>query len=381
MKTLFSRGLFLIAPLLMLCCAFPARAASLGVKDDAHFFSADAITQAEQLIQKINARHHRDVMIETVPDVPQDMQAQLQSQGKDEFFRQWSEKRATDEGVSGVYVLICKNPSHLQAAVGNKTAERLFTEADRDKLAKGMLDAFKQKHFDQGLVDGVKFVGRQMDAHVASRDNGAAAPTNSGTIPPPGPYSSSPPMPTNGPRGDMSWGFGSIACLIVAVILGIVLIRGVMGRSRGAYGQPGGYYPPGGGAYPPGAGYPPVGGYGGGYPAGGGGGFGRGFLGGLLGGALGGYATEKWSEHNQQGGGGYAPPASTGGGGADYNPGPDTSFSSSGGDFGGGGAGADFGGGGGGGGGDFGGGGGGGVDFGGGGGGDSGGGGGGGGDF
>lgn len=376
MKTFLARGMFLIAPLIMLCAALPASAASMGVKDEAHFFSADAVSQAEQLIQKINARHHRDVMIETVPEVPQDMQGQLQSQGKDEFFKQWSEKRAADEGVSGVYVLICKNPSHLQAAVGNKTAERLFTEADRDKLAKGMLDAFKQKHFDQGLVEGVKFVGRQMDAHVPSQGNGAAAPTNSGVVPPAEPYSSSPSAPNNFPsRGPTGWGFGSIACLIVAVILGIILIRGVMGRSRGAYGQPGGYYPPGGGAYPPGAGYPPGGGYG--YGGGGGGGFGRGFLGGLLGGALGGYATEKWSEHNQQGGGGYAPPASGGGGGADYNPGPDTSFSSSGGDFGGGGSGADFGGGGGGG--DFGGGGGGGGDFGG-GGGDSGG-GGGGGDF
>jgi uncharacterized membrane protein YgcG len=362
MKTSFSRASLWIAPLIFLCAAFPARAASLGVKDQAHYFSADAIGQAEQIIQQINARHHRDVLIETLPDVPQDMQAQLQSQGKIEFFKQWADQRAEQQGVAGVYVLVCRNPSHLQAAVGNKTAERLFTDADRDQLGRDMVAAFKEKHFDQGLVDGVKFIGRQMDAHVATRDNGAAVPTNSGTIPSTGgPYGSSPTVPTNFPRGDTGWGFGSIACLIVAVILGIVLIRGVMGRSRGAYGQPGGYYPPGGGgAYPPGAGYPPVGGYGGGgYPAGGGGsGFGRGFLGGLLGGALGGYATEKWSEHNQQGGG-YAPPASSGGGGggADYNPGPDTSFSSSGGDFGGGGAGADFGGGGGGGG-DFGGGGG-----------------------
>jgi len=380
MKTFFSRASFMIAPLIFLCAAFPAAAASLGVKDGAHFFTADAIGQAEQVIQQINARHHRDVLIETVPDVPQDMQGQLQSQGRAEFFKQWADKRAVDQGVSGVYMLICKNPSHLQAAVGNATAQRLFTSSDRDELGRQMVAAFKARQFDPGLVDGVRFIEQRMDSHVSSRNSGTAMQSGAAapSAPPVGPYSS-PPVQTNPPRGDMSWGFGSIACVIVAVILGIVLLRGVMGRSGGSYGQPGGYSPPGGGgAYPPGAGYPPAGGYGGGYAGGGGGGsgFGRGFLGGLLGGALGGYATEKWSEHNQPQGGGYAPPASTGGGGADYNPGPDTSFSSSGGDFGssdaggGGGGGADFGGGGGGG--DFGGGGG---------GGDAGGGGGGGGDF
>jgi hypothetical protein len=353
MKSIFPRRSFWIVSFILFCASLPARAASLGVHDEAHFFSSGAISQAEQVIRQINDRHHRDLLVETVPEVPQDLQAQEQSQGRDQFFKQWADKRASEQGVTGVYVLICKNPAHLQAAVGNATSERLFTPADRDGLGRQMLSAFKEKQYDQGLLNGVHFVAQQMDAHVASRASSVAQPSSSsGSAAPGAPYGS-PPVQTNPPRGDTGWGFGSIACVIVAVILGIVLIRGVMGRSRGSYGQPGGGYPPGGGAYPPGA-YPPAGGYGGGYPAAGGSGFGRGFLGGLLGGALGGYATEKWSERNQPQGGGYVPPAS-GGGGADYNPGPDTSFSSSGGDFGssdagGGGGGGDFGGGGGGGG-------------------------------
>lgn len=371
MKRLTPRGSLFMAPLILLLSAFPSLAASLGVRDDAHFFSPEAINQADQIIQQINARHHRDLLIETVPSVPQDMAAQEQSMGKDAFFRQWTDQRASQQGVNGVYVLICKNPSHLQAAVGNATAQRLFTTADRDELAKRMLASFKAKNFDGGLLDAARFVQQQMDAHVPGA--GASGQYNSGSAPPVGPYGT-PPVRTNPPRGDMNWGFGSIACVLVAIILGIILLRGVMGRSGGA---PGGYYPPGGGgAYPPAGGYAPPG-YGGGYGGGGGSGFGRGFLGGLLGGALGGYAADRWLDRGQQQGGGFVPPASSGGGGGDYNPGPDTSFSSSGGDFGGGGGGTDFSSGGGG---DFGGGGGGGGDFGG-GGGDSGGGGGGGGDF
>lgn len=373
MKRSVPRVSLLIAPMFLLLFGPPTLGASAGVRDDAHFFSSSAISQADQVISQINARHHRDVLIETVPSVPQDMAQQEQSLGRKAFFTQWADQRALQEGVTGVYVLICKDPPHLQAAVGNATAQRMFTTADRDELGRRMLAPFKAQDYDQGLLDGVRFIQQQMDAHVPSGGGGMTQ-YNGGSAAPIGPYGSSP-VHTNPPRGDMSWGFGSIACLIVAVILGIILIRGVMGRSGGSYGAPGGYYPPGGGAYPPGGGYAPPG-YGGGYAGGGGSGFGRGFLGGLLGGALGGYAAERWTGQNQQQGGGYMPQGPVGGGGGapDYNPGPDTSFSSSGGDFGGsdssGGGGGDFGGGGGGG--DFGGGGG---------GGDSGGGGGGGGDF
>ena len=327
-------------------------------------FRSDAVNEADQIIRQINSRHQRDVLVETIPSVPSDMQVPQQAQERTRFFEQWADRRASQQGVNGVYVLICKNPSHLQAAVGNATAQRLFTVSDRDELGRRMVAAFKAHEYDQGLLNGVRFIEQQMDAHVQAAGTSQYYGNSRSSTPPAGPYGGYPTR-TNPPRGDMSWGFGSLACVIVAVILGIILLRGLFGRRGGTYGQPGGYYPPGGGAYPPAGGYPPPGGYGYG---GGGGGFGRGFLGGLLGGAIGGYAADKWEQRNQQQGGGYAPPPAGGGGGADYNPGPDTSFSSSGGDFGGGGSDASSGGGGGG---DFGGGGGG--DFGGGGGGDAGG--------
>ena len=93
MKRLIPRVSFAIAPLILLLSAFPAAAASLGVRDEAHFFSSDAINQADQIIRQINARHHRDVLIETIPSVPQDMAAQEQSMGKNAFFKQWTEQR------------------------------------------------------------------------------------------------------------------------------------------------------------------------------------------------------------------------------------------------------------------------------------------------
>lgn len=357
MKPLKTLLILIGASVALLLSAASAPAAPLGVRDEAHFFSADAIRQADQTIQQINQRHQEDLLIETLPSVPQDKQDQLQQLGKAKFFEQWANDRARQQGVNGVYVLITRDPTHLQAAVGNHTRQRVFTLQDRDELSKQLIAAFKIKQYDQGLISAVDFVSSRMDA------NGGSAPARTGSAAPPvGAYPQTNTPPTNAPtlpRGTTGFHLGGIACVIIGVILFIVLIRGIFGRSGG--GRPGGYYPPGAGGYPQGGGYPPPqGGYGGGYGGGGGGGgFGRGFLGGLLGGAVGGYAADRWMHPGQQGGGAI-PPA---GGGATSDPGSqtDTSFSSTGGDFGssdqGGGGGADFGGGGGGGG-DFGGGGG-----------------------
>jgi uncharacterized membrane protein YgcG len=348
MKRSFIFLALLAAPLLVLASS-PALAASGGVHDDAHFFSADAITQANQIIQQINQKHHKDLLIQTFPDIPQDLQAKFQQLGKQRFFEGWTNQQAKAQGVDGIYILITRDPGHLEVWVGNITQQRLFPLSDRDQLKRLLASSFGQKDYDGGLLQGVQFVQKEMDANGSATNSGA---TNSGAIPPIG---STPPSnfpSTNFPRsgapssrGDTSWGFGGLACVVVAVVLGIVFLRGILGRGRGGYsGGGGGYYPPGGG-YAPG-GYPPQGGYGYG---GGGSGFGRGFLGGLLGGAVGGYAADKWMHGQQQGGGGIVPPT---GGGADFGSGVDTGGSSSGADFGGGGGdtggGADFGGGGGG---------------------------------
>lgn len=293
--------------------------ATSGVHDQAHYFSDSAISQAEEIIRQVNHRHNKDVLFETLPSVPEDLRSELEVKGKEKFFEDWADQRFRQQGVNGVYVLVCKDPSHLEAAVGSNTAQHLFTIDDRTRLVRGMVDYFKKKDFDGGLLHGVQFIEKQMDAHEPNRNAGAAQSKST----PPAVY-----PPVQGPgNGNVrtGWGIGGIACLIIGVILFIILIRGIFGRSGSRYyGGPGGYGPPGG-SYPPG-GYPPPGGYGyGGY--GGGGGFGRGFLGGLLGGALGGWAVNKW-EQNQQGG--FLPPAS----GQDYSSGVDTSASSSGGDFG-----------------------------------------------
>jgi uncharacterized membrane protein YgcG len=348
------RVMKLILPLLAIiamCGApSPAQAAKYGVQDDGKFFSADTVTQAEKVIQQIRTVDDRDVLVMTYDKIPDDLKDKYNPDQKAKFYLDWADQIGKTNGVSGVVILITRDPKHIEIVVGNKTRQRQFTEADRRELQNRMVALLKDEKYDDGLLAGVKFIKERMD------DNERHAQAN---VPPPA-Y----PMPSSNSSGNSH--VSGLLCLGIGLLIIVFMIISAANRNRGSgYGAPpppGGYPPSYGGGYPQG-GYP-QGGFGGGFQGGGGGGgFGRGLLGGLLGGALGSWGYDKFAH-----GGGenpsYPPPQ---GGGADFAPPSDqtdTSFSGGGADFGssndsGGGGGADFGGGGdsGGGGGDFGGGG------------------------
>jgi hypothetical protein len=324
-------SILLPAMLLALMAGAAIAASGNGIHDDGKFFSDGAIAQATKIIDQIDQKHQKDLLVETIPSISDDQQAQLATEGKEAFFHNMADSRARAAGVNGVYILVCKDPSYLLVEAGKNTRQRAFTLDDVSALRTKLVSAFKQKQFDQGLIDGATFVQQRMNAH-------ASASTGSGTMPPPMSSGNRFPAP---PQSNQSWGIGGIACALIAIVFGIVALRGIFGRSRGGYyPQQGGYYPPqGGGGYPQqGGGYYPQ-------QQGGGSGFGRGFLGGLLGGAVGGYAADKWMHGGQSGG--SVPPSGGDSAGGSFG------GSSSGPDFGGGGdasAGGDFGGGGGGGG-------------------------------
>lgn len=353
----------LLATFLVLSLLAPAWAQ---VKDSADFFTPNATERANQLISQLRQQTGHDVIIETLPSLPQDQQAQLQSMGKDRFFQQYTAQRARQAGISGIYVLITRDPSHLQVAVGDQTARSgLFTAADRNQLRDTLLTNFRAKNYDQGLLDGVAFAQRTMTANASAAGRtsnkgtiqsfpGAAATPSGRTAP-----TAAPPARSTGHSGFFWLVVVGGALLLLVFILRRVAARASTYSAGPGYTQASNVPPPLPGQQPPYGGYP-------GYGAGTGGGFGRGILGGLLGGAAGGWLYDRMSHRNDAGAAYPGQGMPSGGGNPDAYPpsAPDTDFSSSsGGDFGGSsdmGGGGDFGGGGdsGGGGGDSGGGGG-----------------------
>jgi uncharacterized protein len=311
------------------------------VKDEAGFFSADAIKKANREIKNIKDSFKKDLVIETMKGIPADKKGEYEKAEKVDrakFFDQWAHDRAKALEVNGVYVVIIKDPPHLEVEVGNETRKKAFTIENRHKLRDLLVEKFKSKKYDEGLTDAVAYVHDTMKANLKQA---SAAPSNVPQQTHQGPvavhqegHERKGVLMANG----LLSGIGGLLCL--ALVAGLViwlvigLIRALTGSWRGGYG-------PGYGGYGPGYGY-----------GGGGGGFFSSLLGGMFGAAAG-----MWMYNNFFGGGSHGGWGGTAyGGGTDVGGAPaaereDTDYSGEGGDYGdsgeAGGGGGDFGGGGG----------------------------------
>jgi uncharacterized protein len=287
----------LVFALLFTCS--PARA---DVRDAAGFFSTDAVAKANELIGQVRQKHGKDVIVETVsslPDAPADAAA------REKYFQDETSRRGKAAGIKGLYILISRNPSSLYAGVDPDTQAKLFTLEDRGRLKELLIQRFKAKDFDGGLLSGMRMVDETMAAHASGRSTaapaGAAPPRSSGSgagsSGSTGSGTSKAPAPVAKPRtmGLMGW-----VCLGAGVLIVLAIVRGFMRRRQmppGGYGmQQPGYGQPGYGQ----PGYP---------PQQQGGGFGRGILGGLLGGVAGGYLYDQMRGQGNEAQAAPPPPA------------------------------------------------------------------------
>lgn len=178
MNTL-TRHLFLpaLAATLLLGTA-GASAAAGGIQDDGGFFSEFAKVNATGTINDVSTRLHKDIAVQTFAAVPEDMKATVIHPDKaatNRGFSQWAEQLARTKKVNGVFILLVKQPAHLQVVVGTDTQRQAFTLTDRVTLIQRMLEQLRNKKNDDALIDAVNFISTTMSAHR----NGAAAPVSS----------------------------------------------------------------------------------------------------------------------------------------------------------------------------------------------------------
>ena len=145
------------------------------VNDAGGFFSAATLADAEDLIQSIGSFHDRDVRVETYAEVPAHLKDELTRDGRDKFYDDWLNRRAKQLGVHGVFVLVTRTPGRVQVGVDKATQCRAFTADDRDALRDQLVAAFRAARYDQGLLDGLRFVRRRMDENT-SRESTPTAP-------------------------------------------------------------------------------------------------------------------------------------------------------------------------------------------------------------
>lgn len=293
----------LAIPLLLL--GAPAQAANATVRDQAGFFSESAQSTTTRILSEIEKSLKRDLVIETYREIPAEARKGLDLQDKaavNRVFETWSVQRARELGVQGIYVVMTREPAHLQIAVGNETQRQAFTLADRNALAERMLERLRAKKNDEALIAGVSFVRDTLLAHRTP----TAKPSSSSQIPTTLPAAPSRSAGTEAPGRGSSFLSGLLPILIVGVLV-LVVIR-ILGRlfSGGSMG--------------------------GATPGMGGGGFMRSMLGGLFGAAAGMWLYNQFSGMGGNAFGAETPPTSEGGDNGGF--GQDTDYSSSGGDFG-----------------------------------------------
>ena len=275
-----------------------SRAASGGVVDNGGFFSEQAKSDASKVIGDMERTLHKGILIETFKEIPAEVKAAVNVQDKaamSQMYDLWAKKQAKQHGVNGVYVLLVKSPSHLQAEVGTETQQLAFTMKDRAALVSLMLGKLGAKQNDEALRDGVNFVSATMKSHLPNHPRSGSAPV---------PATS---HPAQSSGGGMGWLIPAIVIgLVVWVVIGIV--RAISGRVSGgpAMGQAGG----------------------------GGGGFFSSMIGGMFGAAAGMWMYDQFFSNH--GNSAYGADRNDGNSGDSGFSGQDTDYSGSGDDFGGG---------------------------------------------
>jgi hypothetical protein len=143
------------------------------LRDDGHFFSADAVSQAEQAIQEIKQRYNQNLVIETfakVSPVARLFHNLKDPAGRARFFADWAQRNARKAGPTSIYVLICREPGpvHVEVVVGRETQAGAFVAKDRDQLQERLDEQVREGRYDAGLLKTVHFVQATLRTHLGS---------------------------------------------------------------------------------------------------------------------------------------------------------------------------------------------------------------------
>jgi anion-transporting ArsA/GET3 family ATPase len=136
------------------------RETALKSKDDAKYFSEETIKKVQATADKLLKEKYIDLLVETFPTPPDSTPEKVKQMTADErekFFKTYCEKRAKDEKISGVYILICKNPGFAQIQLQGPAAG-MFPKDFGPKLTQSIINSFKDKKFDEGLSDGLQMI-------------------------------------------------------------------------------------------------------------------------------------------------------------------------------------------------------------------------------
>jgi hypothetical protein len=224
------------------------------IRDNANLFSPEVRASVAKDLSELEARHQVGFTVETVAAPDAELARKIEGVTKEQRnaeFVKAARTRAQQSKAHGVFVMIWKNPSHLNVEISRKLVQKGFTQADQTAIRDALLTGFRQKQFDKGLQDSVAAVRTAAERHAGGT---ASIPAINPASPLGDPGHALPGADhgraagngqpaNNGFPGE----FGGMGIIGIVIAIGVVfvvvriigaIIGGLMGGG-GGYGQPG----------------------------------------------------------------------------------------------------------------------------------------------
>ena len=137
----------------------PRRTAALKSKDEAKVFSPATMKKAQATADKLLKEKDLDLLIETLATTAPKMDpAKLKAmtaEEREKYFKDYALERCKAEKLSGVYIMVCRNPGFMWVEV-HGSAAATFPPGIPSRFTQTLLKAFRDKKFDAGLTEGIQ---------------------------------------------------------------------------------------------------------------------------------------------------------------------------------------------------------------------------------
>src|SRR3954453_20988767 len=189
----------------------------LVVEDNGKLFSPAGINKAKDEFARLQSKTGRQVMVETLAELPPPEQAKLSKiDSKDaaavrRFWLDFTKAEAKTDRAKGIYILICRHPGWVEVIADQEVRNKGFDDAKERQLADDLkkalqnsksekTDADRTAAHDKALLSAVDYLERALPGESAD----FKAPTK--------PATNHEPERHAGGGGGGGWGIGGIIC-------------------------------------------------------------------------------------------------------------------------------------------------------------------------
>jgi len=151
------------------------------VRDGAGLFNAKTIAQVDQELREIGKVYRRDVVIETIKELPAKQRNLLDrahsAKQAARLFGEWATEKARALGMDGVYILISTIPGykHVQVTVWPDEQPLPLRWRDRDQVRRCFVEVESHKGANKALTDMVEELRDCLSKNLAADDTTATA--------------------------------------------------------------------------------------------------------------------------------------------------------------------------------------------------------------